>query len=80
MTRQVTFRTTDIDAASAVYNETSEIPEMVKVGDLVEARFYGEGATDAARKFRNNNPLQNFLTAKKMIYRLFQKGFTRGQR
>lgn len=79
MNKTTTFRTSCIDTASAVYNETSEVPEMIKIGDLVEARFYGDGAPESARRFRNNNPIQNFLSAKKMIYRLFQKQIGAGR-
>lgn len=73
MTEPASFKTCCIDTASAVYEQTSEIPEFVQVGDRLEARFYDSAAPDAARRFRNNNPLQNYLSAKKVIYRLFQR-------
>jgi|GEM_PF-2397910 len=68
---QPTFKTSDLDTAAAVYDCISEIPEMIQIGDRIEARFYSDQAPEAARRFRNNSPLQNFLTAKKTIYRLF---------
>jgi len=73
MTKPATFRTIDVDAAAAVYNEISEVPELVPVGDRLEARFYDPAAPEAARRFRNDNLLQNYLSSKKVIFRLFQK-------
>lgn len=70
----ITYRTTDIDTAAAVFDMTSEMPQATQIGGgLVEFRFGAAEAPEAARKFRNNNQLQNFITAKKTIFRLLQR-------
>lgn len=68
-----TFKTTDVDCISDVYDKTGELPEFVQIGPgLVEARFTDPDAPAAARRFRNDGALQRFLTAKRTIFRLIR--------
>lgn len=70
----ITYRTTDLDAAASVYDQTADIPQAVHLGrGLVEFRFMAPEAPEAARKYRNDNRLQDFITAKKTIFRLLQR-------
>ena len=69
-----TFKTTDIDLMSGIYEQTGEIPHIVHLGGgLVEGRFSDPEAPEAARKFRNDNRLQNFIAAKKTVFRLVNR-------
>jgi len=69
----ITYRTTDIDTAAAVYDITGALPELVLIGPgLVEARFTDPEAPAAARKYRNDGALQRFTTAKRTIFRLIR--------
>ena len=70
----ITFRTTDVDTAAAVYDQTADMPQAAQIGGgVVEFRFGVPEAPEAARKFRNDNRLQSFITAKKTIFRLLQR-------
>lgn len=73
MTRPITYRTTDVDSMAAVYEHIGELPDLVQISTgVTEARFTSPDAPEAARRFRNDNRLQNFISAKKTIFRLLQ--------
>ena len=73
MTRQPTFKTTDFDCAGGVSGTTGELPELHMTGDIAECWFYDKDAPEAARRFRNDGNLQNFISAKKTLFRLFKQ-------
>ena len=67
----ITYRTTDIDTAAAVYDATGTLPELVKIAPgVIELHFSEPEAPAAARKFRNDGVLQRFITAKRTLFRL----------
>lgn len=77
-TTKTTFKTADLDTMAAVASEISELPVMINTNGVIEACFTAPEAPEAARRFRNNGPLQNFLASKKTIYRLFRSARDRG--
>ena len=74
MTRTApTYTTTDLDVMTGIYNDIREIPQIVAIAGIVEGRFFDKEAPEAAARFRQNATLQNFLSAKRTVYRLFRE-------
>lgn len=69
----VTFRTTDFDTATGVHALTGEFPKTSTTHDRrCEFCFSRSDAPEAARAFRTDDAIQNFIAAKKTIFRLFR--------
>ena len=69
----ITFRTTDFDTATGVHARTGEFPRTTMTQDRqCEFCFYQSDAPEAARAFRTDDKIQNYISAKKTIMRLFR--------
>ena len=73
MIRITTFKTADFDTAAGIFERTNELPETIMgPRQQVEYRFYEADAPEAAKQFRADNKLQNYIAAKKTILRLYR--------
>ena len=75
MTRSITttFKTTDLDVMAGVYQLTGELPVLSTAGGVIEATFSDPEAPGAARRFRADNAIQNYISAKRVVHRLFRQ-------
>jgi hypothetical protein len=75
MTRKnPTYRTTDYDTAAGVSDRTQELPtvEIDPSSHFATFIFFESTAPEAARQFRSDYKIQNYIAAKKTILRLFR--------
>jgi len=74
MTNQSTYKTEDVETASAVTHKTDEIPKVLTdpSSRITSFLFYSKEAPEAAKQFRVNPEIQGFLSAKKTILRLLR--------
>lgn len=77
----ITFKTTDLDTATGVHARTGEFPKTSTTLDhRCEFSFTRSDAPEAARAFRTDDAIQNFIAAKKTIFRLFRSERNSGGR
>lgn len=73
MTSTPTYRTTDYDTAAGVSYRTQELPTVeIDQSSIATFTFFESTAPEAARQFRADNKIQNYIAAKKTILRLFR--------
>lgn len=73
MTSTPTYRTTDYDTAAGISDRTNELPTVkIDQAGIATFCFFESAAPGAARQFRTDNRLQNYIAAKKTILRLFR--------
>lgn len=73
MTSTPTYCTTDYDTAAGVSDRTRERPVVeIDQAGIATFCFVKSTAPEAARQFRADNRLQNYIAAKKTILRLFR--------